>query len=250
MNMFLMDYNVCFHGMVQKINIKNNGGMNATTLKIIGMIAMTIDHIGYFLLPKVIGLRIIGRVAYPIFAYMIAEGCRYTKNKVRYFLSVFCTGCGCSLVSYLSEKSLYQSIFITFTCSIVLIFALQEVTTDRNSLLKKCFFGLLAMLLITLYVCLFGVKVISGLETDYGFYGILTPVLIHFGQSKSEKLSALMIGLCLISIGGMTLQIFSLAAVGILAFYNGERGKHDMKWLFYGYYPFHIAFLYAISQFI
>lgn len=193
MNMFLMDYNVCFHGMVQKINIKNNGGMNATTLKIIGMIAMTIDHIGYFLLPKVIGLRIIGRVAYPIFAYMIAEGCRYTKNKVRYFLSVFFTGCGCSLVSYLSEKSLYQSIFITFTCSIV---------------------------------------------------------LIHFGQSKSEKLSALMIGLCFISIGGMSLQIFSLAAVGILAFYNGERGKHDMKWLFYGYYPFHIAFLYAISQFI
>ena len=154
MNMFLMDYNVCFHGIVQKIDMKNNGGMNATTLKIIGMIAMTIDHMGYFLFPNIAGFRIIGRIAYPIFAYMIAEGCHYTRNKARYFMSVFCIGCSCSLVLYLSEKSLYQSILITFTCSIVLIFALQEVTTDRNSLLKKCFFGLLAMLLITLYACL------------------------------------------------------------------------------------------------
>lgn len=78
--------------------------MNATTLKIIGMIAMTIDHIGYFLFPQSVGFRVIGRIAYPIFAYMIAEGCRYTRNKARYFLSIFCIGCVCSLVSYLSEK--------------------------------------------------------------------------------------------------------------------------------------------------
>lgn len=245
-----MDYNVFFHGMTQKMNIKNKGAMNATTLKIIGMIAMTIDHMGYFLFPNIAGFRIIGRIAYPIFAYMIAEGCHYTRNKARYFMSVFCIGCSCSLVLYLSEKNLYQSIFITFTCSIALIYALEEVRTDRNLLLKKYSFGLVAMLLTALYVCLFRIKVIPGLETDYGFYGILTPVLIYFGQNKREKLAALMIGLCLISIGGMTLQIFSLAAVGILAFYNGERGKHDMKWLFYGYYPFHVAFLYAISQFI
>ena len=232
------------------VKAKSKLGINATALKIIGMIAMTIDHIGYFLLPQIEAFRMIGRIAYPIFAYMIAEGCRYTRNKAKYLLSVLSVGCVCSVVSYIAERSLYQSIFITFSCSIALIFVLDKATADSNRHLDKHFWGLLAILLTGLYFCLFGVQVIPGLETDYGFYGVLTPVLIRYGRNKNEKLLALTVGLCLIAIGGMPSQSFSLAAVGILAFYDGKRGKHGMKWLFYGYYPLHIAFLYAISQFI
>jgi len=44
---------------------------------------MTVDHLGFILFPSLIILRIIGRIAFPIFAYMIAEGCRYTKNEKR-----------------------------------------------------------------------------------------------------------------------------------------------------------------------
>lgn len=66
----------------ESCNYAAMGGISATALKIIGMIAMTIDHIGYFLFPQIEAFRIIGRIAYPIFAYMIAEGCRYTRNKV------------------------------------------------------------------------------------------------------------------------------------------------------------------------
>ena len=98
----------------ESCNCAAMGGISATALKIIGMIAMTIDHIGYFLFPQIEAFRIIGRIAYPIFAYMIAEGCRYTRNKVKYLLSVLGVGCGCSAVSYITEASLYQSILITF----------------------------------------------------------------------------------------------------------------------------------------
>ena len=208
------------------------GGISATALKIIGMIAMTIDHIGYFLFPQIEAFRIIGRIAYPIFAYMIAEGCRYTRNKVKYLLSVLGVGCGCSAVSYITEASLYQSILITFACSIALIFALEKAISGSRHL-EKVLFGLSAILLTGLYFCLFRIHIIPGLETDYGFYGILTPALIRFGRNKSEKLLALTVGLCLISIGGMPSQLFSLAAVGILAFYNGKRGKarYEMAFL-------------------
>ena len=56
-------------------------GLSNDRLKIIAAAAMLIDHIGAYLLPQVRILRIIGRIAFPIFAFMIAEGCRYTKNK-------------------------------------------------------------------------------------------------------------------------------------------------------------------------
>lgn len=233
----------------ESYNYAAMGGISATALKIIGMIAMTIDHIGYFLFPQIEAFRIIGRIAYPIFAYMIAEDCRYTRNKVKYLLSVLGVGCGCSAVSYITEGSLYQSILITFACSIALIFVLEKAISGSRHL-EKVLFGLSGILLTGLYFCLFRIHIIPGLETDYGFYGILTPALIRFGRNKSEKLLALTVGLCLISIGGMPSQLFSLAAVGILAFYNGKRGKHGMKWLFYGYYPLHIAVLYAISQLV
>ena len=59
--------------------------MNATQLKVIGIVSMTIDHIGYFLFPQMTVLRVIGRLAYPIFAYMIAEGWkRVLKNNQSY----------------------------------------------------------------------------------------------------------------------------------------------------------------------
>lgn len=54
-------------------------------LKILAMVCMTIDHIGAMLFPQAVWLRVIGRLAFPLFSYCIAEGCRYTRNKARYF---------------------------------------------------------------------------------------------------------------------------------------------------------------------
>ena len=56
-------------------------GLTGNQLKLIALITMTIDHIGFMLLPQVKILRAIGRIAFPIFAYMIAEGCQYTRNR-------------------------------------------------------------------------------------------------------------------------------------------------------------------------
>ena len=79
---------------------KKRFGLTGNQLKIFALIVMTIDHIGHFLLPEFIILRIIGRLAMPVFAWMIAEGCTYTKNPSRYFLTVFGFGlvCGVSVV--------------------------------------------------------------------------------------------------------------------------------------------------------
>ena len=223
--------------------------MKATQLKVIGIISMTIDHIGYFLFPQMTVLRVIGRLAYPIFAYMIAEGCRYTKNKARYFCTMLAIACACSVVTYFAERSLYQSIFTTFSCTILLIFALDAAvkTAERA---EKFFWGICAAVLTFLYFAVFQLRMIPGFETDYGFLGVITSVLVWLGRSKAEKLSGLTVGLCLLSAELGTVQFCSLAAAGLLYFYNGERGNHSLKWAFYGYYPLHIVALYGVAQII
>ena len=61
-------------------------------LKMIAIITMTIDHIGLVFFPGVAAFRIIGRLAFPIFAFLIAEGCSHTKNKLKRFLLMFAMG--------------------------------------------------------------------------------------------------------------------------------------------------------------
>ena len=63
--------------------MENKGILNGNHLKLIAAFSMLLDHAGILLFPQIRMLRIIGRLAYPIFAFMIAEGCRYTKNKAK-----------------------------------------------------------------------------------------------------------------------------------------------------------------------
>ena len=67
-----------------QIQTKKFAGLTGNQLKLLALFAMTCDHVGLQLLPQFIILRIIGRLAAPLFAYMIAEGCRYTHDRGRY----------------------------------------------------------------------------------------------------------------------------------------------------------------------
>ena len=94
-------------------------------LKIIAAVLMLTDHIGYIIFPQYPIFRIIGRLSFPIFAFMIAEGCYYTKNKLRYFLGIFSLAVVCQIVYYIFENSLYMGILITFSLSILVIYSLE-----------------------------------------------------------------------------------------------------------------------------
>ena len=109
-------------------------GLTGNQLKLIAMAAMTIDHIGVQLFPNVLLLRIIGRLALPIFAYMIAQGCRYTKNKARYLLTIAAVAALCQIVYFVAMDSLYQCILVTFSLSIVLIYVLDDAIQKPRSI--------------------------------------------------------------------------------------------------------------------
>lgn len=225
---------------------KTRFGLSGNQLKLIAMAAMTVDHVGAYLLPQVLFLRILGRLSLPIYAYMIAEGCRHTRSRWRYFLRLLGLGVCCQVVNYLVTGSLYQGILITFSLAVLLIFLLEahssHPTPASALLLGSVFFG-------AGFLCEILPKLLPQTDfgVDYGLIGVLLPMLIYLGQTRPQRLVLLSIGLALLSwnLGGV--QWFCLAAIPVLALYTGEKGRHSLGRMFYWYYPAHLAAIYAIG---
>lgn len=222
-------------------------GLTGNQLKILALIFMTADHIGYMLLPQLVFLRCIGRLAMPIFAWMIAEGCRYTKNRVRYFGMIFAVGLLCQIVYLVFMQSLYMCVLITFSMSVLLIFSIDYILQKKKflSILLLC-----AVLAGVCYVCLFLPGRLPGTDfyIDYGICGVILPVAIYIAKTKKQKLLAAVGVLILLVLSNGPIQWFALLALPLLAMYNGRRGKIKMKYLFYIYYPLHLAAIYGISR--
>ena len=217
---------------------QTKSGLTGNQLKLIALITMTVDHIGMLLLPRLMILRIIGRIAMPLYAYMIAEGCRYTHDRRRYFLRLAGLALVCQIVYYFADRSLYQCILVTFSMSVLCI---RAVDTARR---KGGAFWMLAAaaLLGAGIICeLLPVK-ISGFGVDYGFFGVLLPVILYY-FGKNGIVPGMLL-LCL-SIGD--LQWWALAAVPLMLLYNGQRGSRSLGWVFYLYYPLHLAVLYGVA---
>ena len=223
--------------------------ISGNILKIIALITMTCDHVGMQLFPQYLILRYIGRLSFPIFAYMIAEGAKYTQNRARYLLQMFSLGAICSVVYYFAMGSLYQCILITFTLSVVLIYAIDHALKKNDA--KAWIF-----LMIAAFTVIFLVEILPNLlpetdyNVDYGIWGVLTPVFVYVAPEKIRKLMLMIIPLGFLAFVGASYQWIAFFALIPLALYSGKRGKYKMKNLFYIYYPVHLVVIYAISRII
>ena len=110
----------------------NVGALSNNQLKMIALVCMTIDHIGAYILTDCIILRIIGRISFPIFAYMIAEGCTYTKNRKKYLGIMAITAFLYQTAYFVITGSLAQFILVTFTLSILLIYVTDYAKINRQ----------------------------------------------------------------------------------------------------------------------
>ena len=221
-------------------------GLPGNQLKLIALLSMTLDHIGLELFPQYPILRIIGRLAYPIFAYMIAEGCRYTRSMSRYLGTVALTAAVCQMVYAVAMGSVYQCILVTFSLSIGLIWLIEKARRDKT---------VLAWLLVAagfagvVFICEGLPRLLPGTDfrVDYGIVGVLVPVLIYLGKGKQSAFIMAALGLaCLAEVYGFA-QWFALLALPLLALYNGQRGKWKMKAFFYLYFPAHLLILHIIQ---
>ena len=221
--------------------------MSSFILKIIAAVTMLIDHAGLMLFPGEGWMRAVGRLAFPLFAFCIAEGFLYTRSRLKYFLRLFILGTACQIVYLVAEGDTLLGILLTFSLSILLMWitdiakrAFREEKRSRYALALAAAASVIAAAVLCSFV-----------EFDYGFAGVMLPVWISLFEKKEYRLAALGFGLAPLCLemwmyGGYR-QMWSLMTVPIVALYNGKPGKYRMKWFFYVFYPAHLAVLQVID---
>ncbi len=221
-------------------------GLSQEALKIIACMSMLVDHIGSVFVPGY-ALRIIGRIAFPIYCFLLAEGAHYTHSSAKYALRL-AIGMLLSEIPYdLALKSgltwRYQSVMVTLLLGYC---AIEVIARCRSSLLRL--FATAGCYLLA-----------EALNTDYGGYGVLLIVL--FSQARGQWwLQTVMLAMVAwlmnsfrINVMGVMIPIemFALLAMIPIGLYSGKKctsGKW-VQWAFYGFYPLHLAIL-AILKYI
>lgn len=223
-------------------------------IKIIAIITMVIDHIGVFLLPEVFFLRIIGRVSFLLFAWLLANGAVHTRSITSYMKRLF-------IFALLSE--------IPFR----LLLGYHDSTFWKLNIFFTLFLGLTAIVVfqrmksMVLRVCIiFGIVLLARQFTSgfsYGAYGVIT-ILIFYLSYKNLPLAFLLQAVAIfifytlsILLSGDSLQHFYenksiglIEPVGLLSFvviasYNGLEGR-KMRGIFYFIYPLQLFVIYVL----
>ena len=224
--------------------------LSGSVLKLLAIITMTIDHSAVILYPVMTVLRtpivffgktttlywimrMIGRLAFPIFCFLIAQGYQHTRNKWKYGLrllifavvseipfNMMCTGKLWSLE--------YQNVYFTLFMGLAMIFAHENIPGQLRKYLAMAAIGFVA----------------AHLNADYGLNGVLLVFMIHILRNVPAVQP--MIAYPLLS--GEFHAVFAFIPINL---YNGERGfikDPVLKWLFYIFYPLHITVLVGIQH--
>ncbi len=211
-------------------------GISGFTLKWIAMVCMLTDHVGAVLFPQYIQLRIIGRLAFPIYCFLLVEGAVHTSDIRRYELRLLAFAAlseiPFDLAFYSGLSFSHQNVFFTLFLGLVVVEQYQKNRTKLSSL----FIFLTAMVLAEV------------LRTDYGAAGIVFILCFyllhrHFfaGQAVFAAMNFLMYGL--------SVQAYAGLSVIPMLLYNGKKGP-SMKYFFYLFYPAHLLAIRLICVYV
>ncbi len=254
-------------------------GMTGSRLKIIAIIIMFIDHFAAVYLDRVMSaervyvnyddfsgmgalawtyliMRLIGRVAFPIFIFLLIEGVCHTRNRWKYLgrLAVFAliSEIPFDMAFNLSDDAVFsgqllewtsQNVFFTLAVGLLAIIILdiidKKIKGEKAGIyVLKGIASLAVIIVFATFAEFFG--------TDYGFYGVLAVCAAWFCKNNKRLL---MIVVCVILTLSSTLELAAFFAIIPVSFYNGERGS-GRKYSFYAFYPIHLLLLWGLCFFM
>ncbi len=227
--------------------------MSIFVLKIIAVITMLIDHLSLMLYGSTFSwMRYIGRIAFPIYAFLIAEGYNHTKNVKQYLirLLIFALISQYPFDLFNSPRIDYIYLNVGFTLLLGLIsIIIYEKINERIDILNIDKIDKYVLKLITLSIVIM-ISMFSGfINSDYGIFGVLLIFIFHIFRNNKILLNIFAVIWIilyysininnLLNISVIIKFIFYLIPFILINFYNKKKGR-SFKILFYLVYPFHL----------
>lgn len=209
------------------MNEQHRFDLSATSLKVLAMALMLVDHVGLVLFPHRTWMRVLGRLAFPIFAFQAAQGYIHTRDFRRYCVRLLLF----ALISELPFDLMVTGRFFSSAHQNVMFTLLLGLLALR--LLDKKRYILLVLVILAADL----------LGTDYGALGVVMVLQFYLFRDKplGQLLALLLInGVCY---GGI--QIFATAAVVPISLYHGRKGSGGkaLQAATYCFYPVHMLLL-------
>lgn len=214
-------------------------------LHIIAMLLMLTDHLRFAFPDARLWLFAVGRLAFPIFAFLTAEGIKHTRDVKKYALRLLALAVSAEIPFDLLSSGTFiapghQNVIWTLLLSVITVSIIKKYA-DRAWV---C--GIAA-------AAAFIIAEIS--RTDYGGFGVMTVFFFYFldGETKRDRL-ALVLGIAFVNLSlavldSAPIQLFALLALPVIFLYDGRRGCHGraVRLLFYGFYPAHLLAVWALT---
>ncbi|OON98353.1 MAG: hypothetical protein ATN35_05430 [Epulopiscium sp. Nele67-Bin004] len=249
------------------LSVRKNSPISNNTIKLIAIITMLIDHIGHVLSKYLFSSEMssifytlcksTGRIAFPLFCFLIVEGFCHTKNIKKYVATLLIFALISEIpfkVVLLGYYSLSEPIFLLICSFKNVIFTLLVGLLTLIVIKKVAHKSVLIQALVVLIGCI----VVEMMGSDYGMMGVLYISGYYFCRKNRINQVLTMLNLFLLSsiftpAGNMltVLQIVCMIVPCIvILFYNGQRGQLNLKYFFYAFYPVHITLIGFILYFL
>lgn len=201
---------------------------NSNFLKLVGIVSMTIDHVGKFFFPQYLIFRILGRIAFPLFAFQLSIGYQNTSNKKRYLLRLLIFALISQPILFLLTREITLNILFSFALGILTLSCLE----------KRKYYFILLILPFSLFC-------------EYGPYGILMIVGFFVFKKFWQQLPFFALNNLIYCLFGRVpfFQFYSLFSLLFIYKLNFFRVKLP-KYFFYFYYPGHLLLIYLLKIFL
>ncbi len=242
---------------------RTDGNENTGLIKLIAIVCMIVDHVGLVFFPRVYEMRVIGRIAFPLFAWCLCVGAEYTRNTGKYALRLLIVGILAQPVYAWAMNHQWYELNVFFE----LLIGLLAIVSVRENKLGSRYWG---PVLAFLAACIIHVN------NNYGWKGVLFILMLYACRKRRAAIAGLMTVFCLYwgqgtlrlnQLFGMPLpaeisflpyasglmndvcrvQFFSILALPLMAIPMKRRLRLP-KWVSYAAYPVHLLVIAVIRH--
>ncbi|MBJ6361579.1 TraX family protein [Paenibacillus sp. GCM10012307] len=205
-------------------------------MQVSAMIAMLIDHIGVVFFPDNPTFRVIGRIAFPIYAFALVMGYYHTSNLRNYLIRLAILAAISQLPFQWALEADGINVIAALLVSLLVLLAIDRIKP----------------VILSVPIIIVAALLLELLNFDYGYYGLALVLIYRYAKSHMQLVLHLLINIITIVQKGWVIQMYSLLSTATLVytpqFFTSLDRLRPPRWVWLSFYPGHLALLYLIRE--